>query len=83
MKPPAGYTKSERKKYRSDAQKAYRNVDLSYKPNPSITDVSTYIGRLFQASVLVSLCRCILVLIEVRECAKIMVHILTGKLKLN
>jgi len=44
MKPPAGYTKSERKKYRSEAQKAYRDVDLSYKPNSSINDVSTYIG---------------------------------------
>nr|BAH71626.1 ACYPI003429 [Acyrthosiphon pisum] len=38
MKPPAGYTKSERKKYRSDAQKAYQNVDLSYKPNSRIND---------------------------------------------
>ncbi|CAI6349884.1 unnamed protein product [Macrosiphum euphorbiae] len=38
MRPPAGCTKSERKKYRSEAQKAYRDVDLSYKPNSSIND---------------------------------------------
>ncbi|XP_060866756.1 gametocyte-specific factor 1-like [Metopolophium dirhodum] len=38
MKPPAGCTKSERKKYRSEAQKAYRDVDLSYKPNSSINN---------------------------------------------
>ncbi|XP_022178261.1 uncharacterized protein LOC111039198 [Myzus persicae] len=38
MKPPAGYTKSERKKYRSEAQKAYSNVDLSYNPNLSMND---------------------------------------------
>lgn len=44
MKPPAGCTKSERKKYRSDAQKAYSNVDLSYKPNSNLKDVSTFLS---------------------------------------
>lgn len=44
MKPPAGFTKSERKQFRSEAQKVYRDVDLSYKANSSINEVSTSIG---------------------------------------
>ncbi|KAL4121693.1 hypothetical protein QTP88_014156 [Uroleucon formosanum] len=38
MKPPAGFTKSERKQFRSEAQKVYRDVDLSYKANSSINE---------------------------------------------
>jgi hypothetical protein len=38
MKPPVGCTKSERKQFRSEAQKVYSNVDLSYKPNSSLKD---------------------------------------------
>jgi len=42
MKPQLGLTKAERKKFRVQAQKQYANIDLSYNPNLSIHDVSTF-----------------------------------------
>lgn len=39
MKPPVGLTKSERKKYRSQAHQTFSNDDASFKPNSNISDV--------------------------------------------
>lgn len=42
MKPQIGLTKAERKKFRIQGQKQYKNIDLSYNPHLSIHDVSTF-----------------------------------------